>query len=34
MSERIIDVQYRQGTVVEKYIIENEAGVHYRIIEQ
>jgi len=33
MTERVIDTQYRQGTVVEKYIIEGEPGVHYRVVE-
>lgn len=34
MSERIIKTQYRQGLVVEKYIIEGEPGIHYRIVDR
>lgn len=34
-SERItLDVQYRQGQYVEKYIIEGEPGIHYEVIEE
>ena len=32
MTERIIETQHRQGLVVEKYIVEGEPGVNYRII--
>ena len=32
MTERIIEVQYRQGVLVEKYIIEGEPGIHYRVV--
>ena len=34
MTERVIEVQYRQGNVVEKYIIEGEPGVHYRVVQE
>ena len=33
MTERVIDTQYRQGVVVEKYIVEGEPGIHYRAVE-
>ena len=33
MPERIIDTQYRQGMIVEKYIVEGEPGINYRVVE-
>jgi len=32
MSERILEVQHRQGLVVEKYIVEGERGINYRVV--
>jgi len=33
MSEHILDVQYRQGQIVEKSIVEGEPGIEYRVVE-
>jgi len=31
MTESVIEVQYRKNKIVEKYIIEGEPGINYRV---
>ena len=33
-QEIVLETQRRQGLLVEKYIILNEPGIHYRIIDE